>query len=98
MDNGYADHLTIERRDPTKDYCPDNCHWACTSEQQSNKRKRKGSASKFIGVAPNHNNWTAKVQYKGVTTYLGTFTDPEEAARVRDAFVVENSLPHRLNF
>lgn len=36
--NGYKDGLTIERKDVDGDYCPENCEWITSLEQQSNKR------------------------------------------------------------
>ena len=32
FNNGYADNLTIDRIDPTKDYSPDNCRWITLEE------------------------------------------------------------------
>lgn len=37
MHEGYADHLTIDRRDNSKGYSPDNCRWVSNLIQQSNK-------------------------------------------------------------
>lgn len=39
--NGYTDDLTIERKDPNGDYCPENCCWATMQEQQNNKRNNR---------------------------------------------------------
>jgi hypothetical protein len=38
--NGYEEHLTIDRIENEKDYCPENCRWVTIQEQQRNKRKR----------------------------------------------------------
>ena len=96
--HGYADDLSIERRDVNGDYTPNNCYWAGSTVQACNKRKRAGKTSQYIGVAPNKNNWQAYVSYKGVRHELGTYSTPEEAARVRDNFIQKNNWPHKLNF
>lgn len=37
LENGYDDHLSIDRKDNNKGYDPDNCRWITLREQQSNK-------------------------------------------------------------
>ena len=39
-DMGAPNGLTIERREVTGDYEPDNCYWATWEVQRANKRKR----------------------------------------------------------
>lgn len=37
MSHGYADNLTIDRIDSTKNYCPENCRWVTYKVQNNNK-------------------------------------------------------------
>lgn len=41
LTHGYADNLTIERKDVNGNYEPDNCTWITNAEQQKNKRNTK---------------------------------------------------------
>lgn len=36
--HGYADNLTLDRKDVNGNYCPENCCWISNKEQQNNKR------------------------------------------------------------
>ena len=38
MKNGYADNLTIDRKNTYEGYSPDNCRWITIQEQQKNRR------------------------------------------------------------
>lgn len=41
MKNGYADNLTIDRKNNDRDYCPENCRWSTLKEQASNRRSNR---------------------------------------------------------
>lgn len=38
LENGYADNLTLDRKDSNKNYCPENCRWSSAFEQANNRK------------------------------------------------------------
>lgn len=97
--SGYNDSLEIDRRDLQDHYRPQNCLWVSESSQAANRRKRRGTKHKFIGVRSIHGNkWRAVIDHKGQNTHLGVFDTEVAAAECRDEYIKSNGLPHKLNF
>ena len=95
--NGYSEGLTLDRRDNDKGYGPGNCRWVNHEIQGANRRAVKGSSSKYVGVNKAKSSWRATIKIKGKTTTLGTYPTELEAAKARDAYVIQNKLPHTIN-
>jgi len=98
MSNGYRDDLTIDRIDPDKGYCPDNCRFVDYSTQSANRRKTDKNKSGYIGVSLCKGKYVAKVQWRKKQIHIGTFDNKSEAALMRDIYIINNNLPHTLNF
>ena len=41
MSNGYAEGLSIDRKDNSLGYCPENCHWIPLKDQNKNKTSNR---------------------------------------------------------
>jgi hypothetical protein len=60
LQNGYEEHLTIERKDVNSNYCPENCCWITKSKQTENKTttiefmgmKCHKEIAKSMGITP----------------------------------------------
>lgn len=91
--NGYEEGLTVDRVDPSGNYCPENCRWVSMSVQMHNRGKRKGSSSKYLGVSftKRVKKWRAVIKTPGASkhTYLGEYATEEKAARVYDKAALE---------
>lgn len=60
----------------------------CTSQQnQWNRRRRRPG---FKGVRKLRNKWGATIMVSGVRNWLGTFDNPESAARAYDAMAAKH--------
>lgn len=91
---GYTDNLTLDRIDPTKGYYPENCRWTTNSVQSANRHYPKGKNT-YYGV---NTRYTAQIRYKGKTLLSKDCESEEEAAYVREYYILANALPHTRNF
>jgi hypothetical protein len=96
LQNGYAEHLTIERIDNRKGYYPQNCRWATLSEQAQHKRLRKDNTTGFVGVhfIRATGRFRARVAIEGQSHHVGYFNTAKEAAFARDLFVKTHGYEH----
>lgn len=94
VNNGYTPDLSIDREDVDGPYCPSNCRWIPMGEQQRNKRKLSGTSSKYIGVSrcTKSNLWICYVKVNRVMQNLGRYITEDEAALVRNNYILGNGL------
>ncbi len=82
--------FTLDRKDPSKGYSPENTRWATKLQQTLNTRPHRQAKSKYKGVylvtyAKTPNKWRVTCQYKGVNKHVGYYPTEEDAARGYDA-------------
>lgn len=92
--NGYSEELSIDRIEPSGNYCPENCRWVNMSVQNSNKNIRIKANGLCTGIHPYNNKFKVTISYEDKVTYLGLFLTLEEAAKARNDFIEKNNLPH----
>ena len=102
IENGYKDTLSIDRKENNGNYEPDNCRWTNQFVQSSNIRKiQKNNTSGYKGVFLNGskiNPFSARIQVKLRRITIGRFPDKIQCAKAYDLYIIQNNLPHTLNF
>jgi hypothetical protein len=86
----FVDHKNHNSLDNRKG----NMRICSSSENTKNKRSKKGSSSKYLGVTkvagnkrqgpPKRDTWRAMIAHEGRRMAIGSFHDEEEAARAYD--------------
>ena len=90
---------TLDRIDNNKGYSPENCRWVDKTTQVLNRRIMKNNKSGYVGVIWNKRDrkWIANIGVNNKLINLGSFKTKEEAVQVRDNYIIENNLPHKLS-
>jgi hypothetical protein len=79
--------LVVDHRNGnTLDNRRDNLRLATKAQNMQNRRKRKNTSSRFIGVSfdKNYKKWVTQIVYQGNKKWLGRFDSEIEAAKVYD--------------
>lgn len=98
LENGYKDELTIDRIDPRGNYEPKNCRWADHYMQSINTSKEAGKSGYYgISKHANHDSWYGRVKVYGKCICTGSAATAEEAAKLREKYIIDHQLPNRLN-
>lgn len=86
MEEGYEDGLEIDRIDPNKGYCKENCRWVDHVIQCFNTRKRKDNTSGKSGVSWNQKQqaWEVYINIHKERIRLGFHEDLELAVHIRE--------------
>lgn len=74
---------SIDRRDNSIGYGPENCRWATTTEQTRNRRVWRTSKTGFRGVYTERKGYWASITVSGQQIRLGAFTSLSEAVGAR---------------
>jgi len=99
LSNGYDDKKTIDRKNTNKGYFPENCRFVDYSIQNANKRITDKNKTGYLGVhKARDGKYVASVQWKGKQNHIGRFKNKAIAAIARDKYIIDNKLPHTLNF
>ena len=100
QESGYEQGLTIDRKNPYDDYSPENCRWATYEEQNTHLTINNKNTSGYVGVSwCDHRGqvgWRSRIKVNKKEIILGVFQTKREALEVRNNYIINNNLPHKI--
>ena len=96
--NGWDKSLDIDRIDNNGNYSPSNCRFVTRSVNCVNQRIRTDNKSEYSGIywRKKAKKWEATLTNKRKQSYLGLFTIKKEALEMRNKYITDNKLPHKI--
>lgn len=90
----YISGMTLDRKDNSKGYSPDNCRWATKTTQSRNRRSGVNSSSRYIGVhwCKTTSKWGAMITVDGKKHNLGLHATELDAAVTREKYIINKEL------
>lgn len=94
MENGYEEHLTIDRIDNNGSYEPDNCRWTTQTIQCRNQRVRKNNTSGYKGCSfvRGLKKYRAYIKVDVKQKHLGLYPTAEDGAVAYNNYIIANDL------
>lgn len=92
----WVDHINNNTLDNRKN----NLRITDNVKNTQNRKKQKNTSSEYIGVYKRNSNWRVQISYNNKYILQKTLNNEEDAARLRDLFILKN-LPdehYKLNF
>lgn len=97
FENGYEEHLTIDRINSLDDYKPKNCRFISKSEQPYNLRNLTTNKSGYKGISwsRKEKKWLVVISINNHSKRIGGFKTVKEACEARNNFIDTNQLKHQ---
>lgn len=97
LENGYTKTLTIDRKDNSEGYTPENCRWVPQTTQCQNQNKKSTNTSGYTGIQYDklRSKWKAVLQADKVS-WMKRFDTLEDALAARNNKIIELGTDHPL--
>ena len=79
--------LTLERKENSLGYAPENCRWDTRTNQCVNRREFSNNTSGHTGVVKKNGTWLARFDYETIRYNIAWCATYDEAVAQREAFV-----------